>query len=103
MRTLPDDEKRLSLLNEAQPDRPWLSCAEKRRCVACERVFRGSALIARSLRRLENRLACPKCGSGPALWVRLGNPYTDDRVWAEWECALTHAAADPEDDLAAVE
>ena len=99
MRPQPD-EQRLKLLNEAQPDRPWRSCAEKRRCVACDGIFRGSEVI---VRHRASRLACPKCGSGPVLWVGLGNPFTDDRVWAEWEAAITVASADPEDDLAAVD
>ena len=88
MHVLPSDRKLLALLNEAQPDRPWRSCAEKRRCVACETVFRGSEVVVRGSRPRASRLACPKCGSAPALWVRLGNPLIDEEVWNDWESAI---------------
>lgn len=88
MRPLPDEQQRLALLNAAQPRHPWHSCAEKRRCVVCERVFRGSSVKVRSPRRGVTRLACPKCGSEPALWVRPENPLIDRDAWADWESAM---------------
>jgi hypothetical protein len=87
------DEKRLRLLNESQPDQPWHSCAEKRICIACERTFKGSAATVSDANGTI-ALLCPNCGSGPRLWVRPGNPLTDDLVWGDWERALEQSAAD---------
>lgn len=98
MRTFPDDKTRLELLNEVHPGRPWRSCAEKRRCVVCDGVFRGRDVVVHSSRPQATSLACPVCGSAPALWVRLGNPLLDDRVWAEWESAMELVSADDADD-----
>lgn len=96
-----DEELRLQLLNSAQPGRLWQSCSERRRCVECENTFSGNAVIIRRTREGATRLACPKCGSGPELWVRPGNPYTDECVWAEWESAIAVATAEADDDLLA--
>lgn len=97
MRILPTDEKRLALLNEMQPTRPWRSLAEKRHCVICDKRFTGREVLVRWSRHRNIRLACPHCESAPALWVRLGNPLTNERAWADWEAALVQAAVDIED------
>jgi hypothetical protein len=98
MVTRPKNTKRLELLNQAQPDRPWSSCSEQRRCVICENVFSGDEVIVRNSRQRGVRLACPKCGSAPALWVRLGNPLVDQEVWADWESLMECASGDDSDD-----
>lgn len=86
---LPSGKKRLAALNAAQPDRPWKSCRERRQCVMCDHVFRGSdAAVRRTSRGALTRLTCPSCGAEPTCWVRLGNPLTDERIWAEWESAI---------------
>ena len=94
MSSQPSDETRLQLLNEAQPGRPWRSCSEKRRCIACERTFRGTSVTVSALKNGATRLGCPRCGSAPELWVRLGNPFVDEQVWADWERALERSAAE---------
>jgi hypothetical protein len=85
------NKERLQLLNEAQPERPWKSCAEKRRCVNCDRVFRGEDVSVCRSDFGAWQLACPKCGSSPALWVRLGNPLTQEEIWSDWESAMQMA------------
>ena len=95
MPTLVLQEVRLDLLNQAQPNRPWRSSTEKRRCVVCDKVFRGNDVLVREETAGGNRLACPTCHSAPALWVRLGNPLIDNAIWADWEAALDFAALDP--------
>jgi hypothetical protein len=106
MRSLPEKPELLKILNEAQPERPWKSCQEKRSCVVCERTFRGTDVIINSHRLGVIRLACPSCGSDPGLWVRLGNPLLDDLAWADWESALEIAASrfsgESDCDLAAI-
>ncbi len=98
MRTILTDEKRLGLLNLSQPHQPWESCAEKRRCIACERTFRGTSATVRGTNG-STRLSCPTCGSGPEFWVRLGNPLTDNEIWADWERAIEKSAAEvPEEE-----
>lgn len=94
MRILPNDEQRLELLSNSQPGRPWRSVFEKRRCIVCEHTFRGRDAVVRWARHCVTKLGCPKCDSAPALWVRIGNPLTDDSVWAEWERALALVAGD---------
>ncbi len=89
MRLTPNNQERLQLLNEAQPDRPWHSCEEKRCCIACERVFRGTAVEIRRDRLGLVHLACPGCQSPPKLWVRPGNPLVDETAWADWETAMS--------------
>lgn len=82
-----DPERRLLLLNAVQPGHPWTACEEKRKCILCERTFRGSAvLVRRALSRPQ--LCCPGCRSGPAYWVRVGNPLLEDAAWNEWEKAI---------------
>jgi hypothetical protein len=88
MRTLPNDETRLQLLNEA-PGQRWSSCAEDRQCIMCESSFRGNEVVVREIRRSQFQLACPHCGSNPQFWVRCGNPLLDELVWADWERAIT--------------
>jgi hypothetical protein len=102
MRTLPNDEIRLQLLNDAQPERPWSSCAEERQCIMCESAFRGSEVIVRQTRRTQFQLACPNCGSGPQFWVRCGNPLLEAHVWSDWEHAITAytVETDSEDEFA---
>lgn len=92
MQIFPDDEKRLTLLNERQPARPWRSLSEKRSCVICEKTFTGREVSVRWSRNRITRLGCPHCESAPELWVRLGNPLTNERAWADWETALAEAA-----------
>jgi len=88
MRTYPNDAKRLELLNEMSPTRGWRNVREKRRCVVCEGVFRGSEVTVRWKRRGLTQLECPNCGSAPSVWVRLGNPLLDELAWQEWEAAM---------------
>src|SRR5438445_471217 len=80
MQLFPKDETRLQLLNEAQPERPWRSSLEKRRCIMCERTFRGRDVVVRPGRTGQLQLACPTCDSGPQFWVRLGNPLLEEHV-----------------------
>jgi hypothetical protein len=94
MHTFPNDEIRLQLLNEAQPGRPWGSCKEKRRCIMCERTFRGSDVIVRQSREGVVQLGCPNCDSKPQFWVRLGNPLLEEHIWADWEVALRSSGDD---------
>jgi hypothetical protein len=102
MHTLPTDEARLQLLNEVQPGQSWQSCAEKRQCIMCERIFRGWDVMVRRRRSGRLQLACPTCDSGPQFWVRLGNSLLADHVWQDWELAIRsstgHSAGD--EDLA---
>lgn len=92
-------KKRLRLLNEAQPRRPWHSCDEPRECLVCENTFTGNEVIIH--RNGVPRLACPACGSGPDCWVRPGNPLLDEHVWADWKRAIADAEdGGDEDELA---
>ena len=91
--------EKLERLNAAQPRSPWRSISERRRCIACEQLFRGENVVMRQTRAQPVQLACPKCGAGPALWVRPGDPLLDDEVWNDWQSALAFAAAQSEDDL----
>src|SRR5262249_45733369 len=86
MRIHPSEPKRLEILNSIQNDRPWRDCREKRRCIACRRVFRGEEVVITWQRARTVKIECPnpKCGSAPALWVRLGNPLTNEAIWKEW-------------------
>jgi hypothetical protein len=102
MRIFPADEKRLALLNEAQPGRPWQTCSERRRCIGCESVFDGREVTVNWSRHRITRLGCPLCGSTPALWVRLGNPLIDEQAWADWEAAMEFVASDLHSELASV-
>ena len=77
----------LNLLNAAQPALRWHSCADRRRCIVCEHIFRGDEAITRRNHGVT-RLACPKCASGPELWVRTGDPLLDESAWSDWERAL---------------
>lgn len=88
MRTYPCDAKRLELLNQMSPARGWRSVREKRRCVVCEKVFRGAEVVVRWRRQGLTTLECPSCSSAPSTWVRLGNPLTDELAWQEWEAAM---------------
>ncbi|MGB8167404.1 MAG: hypothetical protein WCF18_07925 [Chthoniobacteraceae bacterium] len=54
--------------------------------------------MVRRLRPRAYRLACPNCGSAPALWVRLGNPLIDEEVWSDWESAMELVNPDREDE-----
>jgi hypothetical protein len=94
MRVQPSAKKRLQRLNNAQSGRPWQSVTEKRRCIVCERAFRGKDVRMRWSRPGVVQLTCPtpECESGPAAWVRLGNPLMNAAVWSEWEAAITAAA-----------
>lgn len=98
------DEKRLQLLNANEAGALWRSCSEKRRCIACERTFRGTSVVIRRGNNGVIRLECPGCGGSPDQWVRLGNPLTDEEVWADWQRAIersAHAAnADAEREMA---
>jgi len=103
MRTYPTDAKRLELLNQMSPTRSWRSVKEKRRCVVCEKVFRGGDAIVRWRRQGLISLECPGCASAPSTWVRLGNPLIDELAWQEWEAAMASCQsrfeADREDQL----
>ena len=87
MHTLDTDEARLQLLNEVQPGDAWHSCAEKRQCIMCERIFRGWDVMVRRRRSGRLQLACPTCDSGPQFWVRLGHGLLCDQGWQNWEGA----------------
>jgi hypothetical protein len=93
MRIFPTDQHRGAILNRAQPDRPWRSLDEQRRCVICDKTFTGREVVIRWSRHGVRRLSCPQCESGPALWVRMGNPLIDEDVWMEWEAVLAQAAS----------
>ena len=82
----PTEQKRLELLNEAQPQCPWQSCAEKRQCLVCENIFTGHEVVMPNDEIAQ--LSCSACGSGPEFWMRPGNPLLDESVWAEWEVAI---------------
>ena len=90
----------LELLNASQPI-VWHSCADRRRCIVCEHVFRGDEVMTRRNHGVT-RLRCPKCGSGPELWVRPGDPLLDENAWSDWECALAafENSHEREDDFA---
>ncbi len=91
----------LERLNAAQPSLAWRTCGETRRCIVCEHIFRGDEVSTRRNHGVT-RLLCPKCGSGPELWVRPGNPLLDESAWSDWERALAafEKAREREDDLA---
>ena len=91
MPAFPNNEQRLQLLNDAQPERPWHSCDDKRRCIRCERIFRASEVIV-----TRDVLACPGCRSEPEMWVRTGDPLTDEMAWADWKAAMDYSYAKKE-------
>lgn len=96
MHAICQQEERLETLNRTQPERPWSSLTESRRCIACDHIFNATQVVIRR-RREGVRLSCPRCGGAPALWVRLGNPLIDDQVWAEWETAIQSTAEEAQE------
>jgi hypothetical protein len=82
-----NSEQRLALLAKSGSIRPWKSCHERRRCVACDRVFQGFDIRISARASGVPRLRCPTpgCHSGPEMWVHPGDPLISEEAWNDWE------------------
>jgi hypothetical protein len=90
---------RLKLLQEHDPQRPWLNLQDRRTCILCGAEFSGES-IRISVRLGKAMFACPSAGCRGNLkhFVRPGNPLLEEDLWEQWMTCSIPSFASLEDE-----